>query len=174
MKKTDADIFKEAMKGVVPLQDANRAPSAQPRKPKFKKQAPVFDETQISLSDHCSENITHEQFLSYAKQGLQPKHFRQLKQGKLAIKAELDLHGYNIEDARAAFCQFILECYDYDFRCVRVIHGKGYRAQTKVPLMKSKVVTWLKHMPYVLAFSSCTPRDGGTGALYILLERRKP
>lgn len=159
------------MKGVTPLKDSNKITSTVPKIQRFKKHKPDFSEAPLPLSDHCSEEITHEQFLSYIKVGVQPKYFRQLKQGKLTIEAELDLHGYTIDGARAAFSEFMSVSQEQGLRCIRVIHGKGYRAQTKTPLIKSKVYVWLKQMPNILAFCSCTPKDGGTGAVYVLLAK---
>jgi DNA-nicking Smr family endonuclease len=167
----DADIFKNTMHGVKPLKDTNKISAPKPKRVRRKKHQQESDEDQLFLSDHCAEDITHEQFLCYAKPGVQPKYFRQLKQGKIAIEADLDLHGCTIDDARKIFSEFMLSSQKHGLRCVRVVHGKGYRAQTKIPLMKSKVYTWLKQMPNILAFCSCVPKDGGTGALYVLLAR---
>jgi len=37
--------------------------------------------------------------------------------------------------------------------------------------IKSHVNTWLRQHPQVLGFTSCLPRHGGTGALYVVLKR---
>ena len=55
-------------------------------------------------------------------------------------------------------------------RCAHIIHGKGYRSGERQPVLKRKVNYWLRLRPDVLAFCSATPRDGGTGAVYVLLR----
>ena len=55
-------------------------------------------------------------------------------------------------------------------RCVRIIHGKGSRSEEGQPVLKHKVNYWLRCRDEVLAFTSATGRDGGTGALYVLLR----
>ncbi|EXJ09223.1 Smr domain protein [Nitrincola nitratireducens] len=40
-------------------------------------------------------------------------------------------------------------------------------------MIKSCVNDWLQQIPQVLAFTSAQPKDGGTGAVYVLLKRNK-
>jgi DNA-nicking Smr family endonuclease len=45
-----------------------------------------------------------------------------------------------------------------------------------VPILKRNLVDWLSRGPWarsVLAFTSARPCDGGAGALYILLRRKR-
>ncbi len=56
-------------------------------------------------------------------------------------------------------------------QCVRVIHGKGLRSGARGPVLKLSVNRWLRQWDDVLAFVSAPARDGGTGALYVLLRR---
>ena len=52
---------------------------------------------------------------------------------------------------------------------VKVVHGKGHiNGQA---LLKTAVNGWLRQMPEVLAFSSADARNGGTGAVMVLLKR---
>jgi len=48
---------------------------------------------------------------------------------------------------------------------------KAARVDGKRPMIKSHVNTWLRQHPQVLGFTSCLPRHGGTGALYVMLKR---
>jgi len=57
--------------------------------------------------------------------------------------------------------------------CVQIIHGKGLSNQTQPPLLKNQVNRWLRCHPAVLAFCSAQPKDGGTGALYVLLKQHQ-
>ncbi|MGY8862749.1 MAG: Smr/MutS family protein, partial [Pseudomonadales bacterium] len=38
-------------------------------------------------------------------------------------------------------------------------------------IIKSHVNHWLQQLDAVLAFTSALPKDGGTGALYVLLKK---
>lgn len=55
---------------------------------------------------------------------------------------------------------------------VKIVHGKG--AHTGQTLLKTYVNGWLPQLPDVLAFVSALPRDGGAGAVYVLLRRQAP
>ena len=57
-------------------------------------------------------------------------------------------------------------------RCVRIVHGKGLRSGHRGPVLKGVVSALLRNTGAVLAYVSARPVDGGTGALYVLLEGR--
>lgn len=91
----------------------------------------------------------------------------------MPIEYELDLHGYNVVEAKSAIYEFFDECKKQHVRYVHIIHGKGYRSEQKIPVLKTHVAYWLPQHGDVLAFSSALPKDGGTGALYVLLKSYK-
>lgn len=94
-----------------------------------------------------------------------------LKRGEFAVADEIDLHGLSATNARHALREFLAEAVRRRLGCVRVVHGKGLRSGPKGPVLKHAVNTWLRKVDAVLAFASTPQRDGGTGALYVLLER---
>ena len=94
-----------------------------------------------------------------------------LRRGEFAVADEIDLHGLNAVAARAALREFLAEAVRRRLGCVRVVHGKGLRSGPGGPVLKHAVNTWLRKVDAVLAFVSTPPRDGGTGALYVLLAR---
>jgi DNA-nicking Smr family endonuclease len=96
-----------------------------------------------------------------------------MRQGKIHIRAELDLHGMTVELAEPTLAQFLNECQQQQVRYARIIHGKGWGSQNNQPVLKGKVNHWLKQSAIVLAFCSAIIKDGGTGAVYILV-RQKP
>ena len=59
-------------------------------------------------------------------------------------------------------------------RCVRVIHGKGRRSGIGGPVLKHSVGAWLARIDRVCAFAPARPVDGGSGALYVLLQHGTP
>jgi DNA-nicking Smr family endonuclease len=72
--------------------------------------------------------------------------------------------------ARDALGDFLAGSRDAGHRCVRIIHGKGYRSGARGPVLKTAVNLWLRRHMDVMAFTSARTIDGGTGALYVLLR----
>ena len=58
-----------------------------------------------------------------------------------------------------------------DLPSLRVIHGKGLRS-ADLPKLKLMTASALRKHSGVIAFASCRPVDGGTGATDALLKRR--
>ncbi|HYN76646.1 MAG TPA: Smr/MutS family protein, partial [Lamprocystis sp. (in: g-proteobacteria)] len=112
---------------------------------------------------------THE-FLSYARPGVQQRVLAELGRGAIEVGLEVDLHGLTVDLARRVLAEFLVECGHRRVRCARIIHGKGSRSSGAPPVLKQKVNYWLRLHTEVLAFCSATRRDGGTGAVYVLLR----
>jgi DNA-nicking Smr family endonuclease len=112
--------------------------------------------------------------LAYRAEGLQDSAWRRLRRGGYRVGAELDLHGYNRAGAQAAVVEFLADCHDRGVRCVRIIHGKGLRSPNTGPVIKSLLDAWLRRRRDVLAFCSAQPKEGGTGAVYVLLRAGGP
>jgi DNA-nicking Smr family endonuclease len=96
---------------------------------------------------------------------------KDLRGGKYSIQNELDLHGLTANEARVMLRKFMADVLLDGHRCVRIVHGKGLRSGPGGPVLKVKLNKWLPQWEQVLAFTSAPARDGGTGALYVLLAR---
>jgi len=108
--------------------------------------------------------------------GLERATARKMKRGKLDIDATLDLHGHTQTAAFQALASFLERAAKDGRRAVRVITGKGSRSGGRLGVLQGQVPAWLNEMPmrqWVNAFSYAAAQDGGTGALYILVKRRK-
>lgn len=95
-----------------------------------------------------------------------------LRRGKVSIEGHIDLHGLCQEDAHHALSAFLAAAQANARRCVLVITGKGNRGSG---VLRTMVPRWLNEAPNrqrVIAFSYAQPRDGGEGALYVVV--RKP
>lgn len=108
--------------------------------------------------------------LNYCGPRLSQRDFRRLRRGEFAVQDEIDLHGMSVARARDMLVEFIAECLRRRLRCVRVVHGKGMRSGPGGPVLKHEVDRWLRRWDSVLGFASTPPRDGGTGAIYVLLQ----
>ncbi len=99
------------------------------------------------------------------------KVLKDLKRGKYSIQDELDLHGLTANEARLMLRAFMTDVLLQGHRCVRIVHGKGLRSGPGGPVLKVKLNKWLPQWEQVLAYTTAPARDGGTGAMYVLLAR---
>jgi DNA-nicking Smr family endonuclease len=141
---------------------------------KPKKQQPsentgVNSAWRYGLSDAFPKSVSAEAQLSYCESGVSAQRFKQLQAGQLPWEAKLDLHGARFDSAANILCTAIENFTHQHIRVALIIHGKGGRFGQ--PILKNYVHHWLKQLPQVLAFHSALPKDGGSGALYVLLKR---
>ncbi|PTU73376.1 Smr/MutS family protein [Pseudomonas mangrovi] len=173
----DLSLFQAQMRGVKPISH-DRADTGKPKRDRARIDTLRQAATQRSethkvdgLSDQFVIDVGAEDELYWAANGVQDGQMRKLKAGQIAFEGGLDLHGMSVEKARDTLWEFLAEATRLEIRCVRVTHGKAARTDGKRPLIKSHVNTWLRQHPQVLGFTSCLPRHGGTGALYVILKR---
>lgn len=111
--------------------------------------------------------------VSFLRSGLQRKVLKQLKRGDYPCESELDLHGMKVHEAESRLNQFLSGAIQQNRSCVLIIHGKGYRSENGKSVLKPATINWLKQYAKVKAFCSANPKDGGTGAVYVLLKTRR-
>lgn len=172
----DRQFFLDEVSDVRPLKAEKRIETVK-NKPKAKPRHihQNVDEEFASETGQLSDptdlrDVAVEDVLFFARPGIQQKLQKKLRRGELPIEEELDLHGYTVQEARSAIQDFLHECKRQGIRYIRIVHGKGYRSENKVPVIKTHVAYWLPQHPDVLAYASALPHDGGTGALYVLLK----
>lgn len=122
-------------------------------------------------SDGRVEHVSPSQALLFALADIDQRQIGKLKRGEIEWQAGLDLHGYTLEEARHQVESFLHDANAQRLRCVLIVHGKAWSAEAGYPVIKSHVNAWLREWPDILAFSSATPADGGTGAVYVLLKK---
>jgi len=169
LQDADRQLFRKQVEDAEPLsfessEPFRRRPPPVPRPRPI--EAPVGDE-RIALAE--SEVETHD-YLFFARPGVQNRVLADLRRGAFPIGLEVDLHGLQVEHARQILAEFLSECLHRRVRCARIIHGKGLGSSGRAPVLKRKVNYWLRLYDQVLAFCSATSRDGGTGAVYVLLR----
>ncbi len=106
----------------------------------------------------------------WRRNGVSLGQLRDLRRGRWAVQASLDLHGHTRDEARAALAVFLAECRAGAQRCVRIVHGKGQHSPGREPVLKHLVLGWLSRRREVLAFCQARPTDGGAGAVIVLLQ----
>jgi DNA-nicking Smr family endonuclease len=102
--------------------------------------------------------------------GIDGRTQRRLFRGDVPVDRRLDLHGLTAARAESRLAQFIEAAARDGCRCVLVITGKG------AGILRGHVPDWLKRQPlspHILALAEARPSDGGKGALYVLLRRKR-
>lgn len=173
-KNTDEDdinFFRDQMKEVKKIKAGKKISYSKPPTPARVKRPVIKDEpAEFAFSDHIDELVAAETHLQFSRPGLQHKLLRSLRHGEIRWQATLDLHGSTVAQARSILSHFLSENIHQGHRCVLIIHGKGKLEHE--PVLKNQINNWLQQYPDVLAFSSAVPKDGGVGAVYVLLKRR--
>lgn len=172
IKDEERELFRAAMRGVKPLGQVKAVPSRERRRPRAASRR--ADEA-LALADSlrfdpADLDVESGDELLYRRDGIAESVLRRLKQGEFAVRDEIDLHGLTQDEARGALGAFLSEAVLQRRRCVRIIHGKGRGSGQRGPVLKSAVNRWLRRHGAVRAFCSARRNDGGTGALYVLLD----
>lgn len=171
----EAQAFREAMRGVRRLKRAGPAGRAAPKPPpqaRFTRadQAEVLRESLLPPADEAMLSTGDE--LNFRRPHVPESVLTKLRRGEFAVDAEIDLHGMNAVEAKAALREFVGAAVERHMSCVRVIHGKGRRSGPRGPVLKNIVSHWLQRADDVVAFGSARAVDGGSGATYVLLRKR--
>jgi DNA-nicking Smr family endonuclease len=172
----DAGLFREAMAGTRPLEIEPRVPAHRRRpapvpRQRLRDEAAVLDELLAPPETHDELDVESGEEIHFLRDGYAPRLLRRLRRGHYAVHGHLDLHHMTRETAREALLHFIADATAENLGCVRVVHGKGLRSQSR-PVLKQLTNSLLRRHKAVVAFTSCRPVDGGTGAVVVLLRKR--
>lgn len=173
---TEVQLFRQAMqnlKGVKPIQCdvVTPEPIKIPAIPRQREQEKLSIRDEMMSDKYDPYDLETGDELIFLRMGVQRSVLRKLRRGYYSVKAELDLHGMIVPEAREAVAYFLYECRINQYRCIRIVHGKGHGSWNKQPILKGKLSRWLQQRDEVLAFCSARQFDGGTGAIYVLLKR---
>ncbi|MCO5101623.1 MAG: Smr/MutS family protein [Burkholderiaceae bacterium] len=173
-RRREADLFFEALSGVVPLRPTGRIDPHRREIPATAVQRERDERAALdaSLSDEIGidQHLETDESLSFRRAPLGPDVVRRLRRGEWTVRGQIDLHGLRVDEAREALAGFLDEALRREWRCVRVIHGKGLGSIGREPVLKAKVPRWLVQRREVLAFCQARPNDGGAGAVIVLLR----
>jgi DNA-nicking Smr family endonuclease len=161
----DAALFREAMRDVAPIKSPSRAAVLPKRKPQRRPRA-------TPVADTSASETGLGQRLFYKRPEVSKTQMRELSRGKMRVDAGIDLHGLKADRAARELASFLTDCLEKNIKCIRVVHGKGYGSGQRGPVLKALTDAYLRNCEAVLAFCSARDDDGGTGALYALLETR--
>jgi len=172
-EQAEHDLFARAVGPVHPMRDRGLAELDLPRPPPHPRQRELDE--QAALAESLSDEVTLETLLltddglSFRRPGIGPDVVTRLRRGQWALQGQIDLHGYNRDDARQLLSDYVRECHRRGMRCLRVVHGKGHGSPGRQPVLKGKVQRWLAQSAEVIAFAQASGPQGGAGALVVLL-----
>jgi DNA-nicking Smr family endonuclease len=167
----DSELFRQTV-GDVRAVNNDKVEFKQARlKPYPKPQAYDLDTVWRSSVDLEIDSVSHEETLSYTAPGIQKSVLAKLRKGFFKIQGEIDLHGLTSEMAKTQLVEFLHDSVNSGYRCVHIIHGKGYRSSDNHPVLKNNINQWLRLHKEVQAFCSASPKQGGAGAIYVLLKQ---
>lgn len=174
----DAELFRREIGDVSPLKASARAVHDRAAPPAVAVQTRRDERAVLAeaISDEFDPEVLldTDESLSYCRPGIGHEVVRKLRRGHWIVQAQLDLHGMRRDEAREALAEFIRETVKRGLRCIRVIHGKGLGSAGKEPVLKAKVRAWLVQKAEVIAFCQARERDGGAGAVLVLLQPASP
>ena len=167
----DSDLFRQAI-GNVKAVESNTIHLTSSDKPKpYPKEKPLKDISGFQESPDLEvEKLYQEDSISFIAPGLQKNVLKKLRKGFFGFDASLDLHGLTSQEAKHQLSRFLHFSVEDGFRCVHIIHGKGYRSSNNQPVLKNDINIWLRQHSDVQAFCSTPPKAGGTGAVFVLLK----
>ena len=119
-----------------------------------------------------------------SKEKLPNKDAKYQKKTKLKIRS-IDLHGYTLDQANKTIEEFIQKSYSEKINKLIVVTGKGLHSQNEKDPYVSKDLSILKYsvpefisknkslMNLVYEMQDAKIEDGGSGAFYIFLKKKK-
>src|SRR3984893_16142686 len=146
-RSTDVETFRAAVRDVTPLTQTPRADGLAKPKPRARLRRttePPVSGLPADESASTAEIVTGGEALSFQRSGVRTQVMRRLRRGLYPIDDELDLHGLSQTAARDELADFIARSRDRGCRCVRIIHGKGYRSGARGPVLQAAVNHWLR------------------------------
>ncbi len=182
VEQGDEDLFQEAMKDVVPLNETRKKIMRSPSRREaltdgFRSQEERERHYLAGLvKDSSAWDISFsDEYMMGAVSGLGPKVMRRLKRGEFSVQDYIDLHGLKKKEAEEVVREFLIKSYQRGFRCVLIVHGRGLGSVDHQPAIKKELPLWFRRgmlKRIVRAFVTARPCDGGAGALYVLLKKR--
>jgi len=158
----EAQVFRNSMQGVKPLKEIAVPPGLVKPKPRPRQRKPRGTDAILSALDAppMSDVATlPDEHLSFRRPGIQDQVMKRLRRGLIPVQAQIDLHGVTQQSAWEMLREFLADCRDRQWRCIRIIHGKGYRSGARGPVLKTAVNSWLRRNHDVVAFTSARAID---------------
>lgn len=180
------DLWRQFTAGITPLRPAvsplaedaspappSRSPLPQPRTDRSRRQPDEVGSLRPP-PQLVPQPAPHPPLAAGIAAGIDQRTLVRLKRGLIRPETQIDLHRMTQAEAHGALIGFLASAQRAGRRCALVITGKGFGSAGAIGVLKSNVPRWLNEPPSrerVLAFAFAINRDGGEGAIYVLLRR---
>lgn len=169
----DQRLFALEMSDVQPIKNSGKVTDTITREATpgllYRREAAQFSEQEKHgmLSLVLRKRLTANDWLSFKRDGVQNGVFKNLRTGKYALEATLNLNGKTPDHARNDLQAFIEESQECNIRCLLLTYGRGGSGI----LIKSYLAQWLPELDAVQAFHTALKHHGGNKAVYVLLKK---
>ena len=128
-------------------------------------------------ADFVDNNLNYDYVLKKNESlGIDRKLDKKFKNGNFVADIKIDFHGLKLDEAFNYLIDTIKYAYEKGLKFVLVITGKGYGTKSGKDSIKSQIEHWMTH-PYissrVIKYVDAQKKDGGTGAIYVLVKSNK-
>ena len=178
--ENDADLFLREMEGVTRLEHDPRVSNSPPGMPHRGLRAgdnEAIAELNDLVAGRNDFDVTDtDEYVEGCVVGLDTRLVRRLRTGEFARQAAVDLHGMKADEAAREVEAFVGRAVGEGLRCVLVVHGRGRNSPGRTPVLKDRLTQWLTRgrlAKSILAFCTARGHDGGSGATYVLLRRKR-
>ena len=121
------------------------------------------------------ETLDHPEYIEGWVGAAGKRFLPKLRTGLYSIQGQIDLHGLNRTEAQIAVEDYIIRMSRFRPCCIKIIHGRGINSPADRITLKESLQSLLstrRMSRYVVAYASAPARDGGVGAVYVLLSRQ--
>lgn len=106
------------------------------------------------------------------------------RRGAIRPERSIDLHGYRLDAAHLLLERALADALADDIRVLLIVTGKERRdpqdslgaPERRRGIIRASIADWLahsRHGPMIAAVRNAHPCDGGAGALYVILRRKR-
>jgi DNA-nicking Smr family endonuclease len=176
---TDEELFSREMVDVLVIEEfrslacmsrpQNRRAATVSHDPDRDALAELYDITEGLLPLHLPDT---QEYVEWIHPAFREDIMRNLHEGRFAVQAYLDLHGFIVPDAEDELDEFVVDALKKGLSCIKIIHGRGLRsvrgARLKHVVVKRLSGHFRKDKKAYVTARQC---DGGLGALYVLLRK---
>jgi DNA-nicking Smr family endonuclease len=176
-ESTDEELFSAAMDEVhrVSWRHPRHTAPRRPRKPGTDPELEDRRLMQEALDESTPIAIPeHPEYIEGWIGGIGKRFLPNLRNGIYSIQGQIDLHGMSRLEAEAAVEEYVIRMSRYRSCCIKIIHGRGINSPADRATLKDslqRLLSTRRMSKYVVAYASAPARDGGVGAVYVLLGR---
>ena len=182
LSKADQEAWKRVSETLQPLGARKRSEAVSAKSDDAETSPPPIPRPRKQSAVHTVHPEPHRPVRGASKQ-LDKRTFDRFRKGKLQAERRIDLHGMTAARAQAALKSFIISSAADDCRVVLVITGKGRLSDDTTDAIPQRRGVIRRSLPYwlgsaplndlVLQIAPAQAKDGGGGAFYVYLKRRR-